>query len=137
MKIRDLIKQLEDMLLIYGDRIILTITDIESEYNIKEIKGKMCAKYFEPSDHVAEVTIRIKRNSSIKTLPSVTPKRKTGQWIHEIVNSYTEKTYCSECGKSAPFVYVSDDYYGVHTHGEVRKTDFCPHCGADMRGERE
>ena len=70
MKIRDLIKQLEDMLLIYGDRTILTITDIESEYSIKEINGKMCAKYFEPSDHVAEVTVRIKRNSSIKTLPS-------------------------------------------------------------------
>lgn len=74
MKIRDLIKQLEDMLLIYGDRTILTITDIESEYSIKEIDGKMCAKYFEPSDHVAEVTVRIKRNSSIKTQPSVTPK---------------------------------------------------------------
>ena len=74
MKIRDLIKQLEDMLLIYGDRTILTITDIESEYSIKEIDGKMCAKYFEPSDHVAEVTVRIKRNSSIKRLPSVTPK---------------------------------------------------------------
>lgn len=74
MKIHDLIKQLEDMLLIYGDRTILTITDIESEYNIKEIKGKMCAKYFEPSDHVAEVTVIIKRNSSIKMLPSVTPE---------------------------------------------------------------
>ena len=73
---------------------------------------------------------------ALKALPSAQPERKKGKWIHEIVNSYTEKTYCSECGKSALFVYVSDDYYGVHTHGEIRKTDFCPHCGADMREER-
>ena len=70
----------------------------------------------------------------IDALPPVTPKRKTGKWIHEIVNNYTEKTYCSECGESAPFVLVSDDYYGVHVHGEVRKTDFCPNCGVKLDG---
>ena len=70
---------------------------------------------------------------SIQQKPSISEnpnKRKTGKWIHEIVNNYTEKTYCSECGESAPFVLVSDDYYGVHVHGEVRKTDFCPNCGS-------
>ena len=61
MNIQDLIKQLEDMSLLYGDRIILTITDGESEYYIKNINGKQCAKYFKPEDHVAEVIINISR----------------------------------------------------------------------------
>ena len=61
MNIQELIKQLEDMMLIYGDRIILTITDGENEYRIKNINGKQCAKYFEPKDNVAEVTINICR----------------------------------------------------------------------------
>ena len=61
MNIQKLIKQLEDMILIYGNRIILTITDGENEYRIKNINGKQCAKYFEPKDNVAEVTINIYR----------------------------------------------------------------------------
>ena len=61
MNIQGLIKQLEDMILIYGDRIILTITDGESEYHIKNINGKSCAKYLEPEDNVAEVIINIFR----------------------------------------------------------------------------
>ena len=59
---------------------------------------------------------------------------KTGEWIDEKINSYTSRTYCSECGSSAPFVYESDDYYGNHAHGKTAKTKFCPNCGAEMRG---
>lgn len=61
MNIQDLINQLQDMVLLYGDRIVLTITDGQNEYSIKEITGKQCAKYFEPSDNVAEVIITIGR----------------------------------------------------------------------------
>ena len=71
----------------------------------------------------------------VQTLPSVEPKRKKGEWIDEKINSYTSRTYCSECGLSAPFVYKSDDYYGNHAYGETVKTKFCPNCGAEMRGE--
>lgn len=61
MSVQDLIKQLQDIVLIYGDKIILTITDGESEYNIKDINGKQCAKYFGLSDCVSEVIVRIGR----------------------------------------------------------------------------
>ena len=70
----------------------------------------------------------------VKVMPSEEPKQKKGEWIDEKINSYTSRTYCSECGSSAPFVYKSDDYYGNHAHGETVKTKFCPNCGADMRG---
>jgi len=74
--------------------------------------------------------------SVIAEFPSIEPERKKGKWIDEKINSYTSRTYCSECGSSAPFVYKSDDYYGNHAHGETVKTKFCPNCGAEMRGEQ-
>lgn len=61
MNIDDLIKQLNDMKLLYDNKIILTITDGDSDYTIKDITGIPCAKYFAPSDGVAEVIINIKR----------------------------------------------------------------------------
>ena len=57
---------------------------------------------------------------------------KTGYWITEEPNAYTSRTYCSVCGESAPFIYVSDDYYGGSSHGETKKTKYCPNCGAKM-----
>jgi hypothetical protein len=59
MSIQDLIKQLQDIILIYGDKTILTITDGKSEYCIKDITGKQCAEYFEPADNVSEVIVRV------------------------------------------------------------------------------
>lgn len=56
-----LCKQLNDMKLLYGDKVILTVTDGELDYHVKDITGISCAKYFEPSDKVAEVIITISR----------------------------------------------------------------------------
>ena len=61
--------------------------------------------------------------------------RPKGHWEYEKINSYSERTYCSECGSHAPIVYVHDDHYGRLAHGEIRKTKYCPWCGADMRGD--
>lgn len=55
----------------------------------------------------------------LRTLPSVTPKRKTGKWITESLAddfAFVYSLKCSECGK----------YYGW-------EHNFCPNCGADMR----
>ena len=49
----------------------------------------------------------------LRKLPAVKPERKTGRWIDD---------NCSECGQ---YVY----------HGDAR--NFCPNCGADMRGEQD
>lgn len=57
---------------------------------------------------------------------------KNGHWIEEQPNTYTRRTKCSECDASAPFICVSDDYYGSRNHGETRKTKYCPNCGARM-----
>ena len=61
MTVEELIKQLEDMRLLYGDKVILTVTDGELDYRIKDITGIACAEYFKPEDKVAEVIITIGR----------------------------------------------------------------------------
>ena len=54
-------------------------------------------------------------------LPSVAPKRKTGQWLDNYQCGYK----CSECG-----AYLEIDC------GDV-EMNFCPNCSADMRGEQD
>ena len=61
-------------------------------------------------------------------------QRAKGKWITEEEN-YIKQIRCSECGKNAFRVLVADDYYGNCVHGEVKTTNFCPNCGADMRDE--
>ena len=53
----------------------------------------------------------------IDRLPPAEPKR--GKWIHN-GSQFKNRWICSECG------YM---YY-------LQKPNFCPNCGADMRGER-
>lgn len=44
-------------------------------------------------------------------------ERKKGKWI---------RGKCDQCGARAPFWPMASTYY---------ESDFCPNCGADMRGE--
>ena len=74
-------------------------------------------------------------DEALKMAIDALKERPKGKWVYEKINCYTDRTYCSECGSHAPFEYVTDDHYGIHAHGEIRKTNFCPNCGADMRGE--
>jgi hypothetical protein len=63
--------------------------------------------------------------NAIANMPSVTPTRPKGKWIHW-TDDYKDYATCSCCG------------YGEE--GEVLlsdKTSFCPICGADMRGDTE
>ena len=52
----------------------------------------------------------------IDSAPTAQPERKKGTWILK-PNIYGV-AYCSECG------------YELHTNN----TNFCPYCGADMKG---
>jgi len=54
----------------------------------------------------------------IKALPSVTPSRRKGHWIH-----FANSDDCSECGWSTG-KYISPNRY-------------CPHCGAEMVEPKE
>ena len=54
----------------------------------------------------------------IKALPSAQPERKKGKWTAEDCHAMTYKYCCSSC----------------RAHHRARY-DFCPTCGADMRGD--
>ena len=69
-------------------------------------------------------------------IASVQPERKKGKWITETINSYTKRTYCSICNEPAPFIYINDDEYN-YSYGATELTNFCPNCGADMRGKQD
>lgn len=65
----------------------------------------------------------------VKALPSTQPEQRKGEWIetHErtLFSNPDSITYvCSECG-----------YRQYTLYGTPPITNFCPNCGADMRGE--
>jgi len=53
--------------------------------------------------------------------PTIEPEQKKGKWI--------DNTYCSECG----WVHETDPGF----IGSVDGFNFCPQCGADMRGDKD
>lgn len=66
-------------------------------------------------------------SKAIKALPSARPK---GKWIVKIDGIIFKREWgiCSECGNTL-------DFSGVNAgRGDV---NFCPNCGADMRGEND
>lgn len=67
----------------------------------------------------------------IKNLPPVTPQPKMGRWI---VNEW-DNISCSECGCTALYdkVYPGESVFGK----AIRvKSNFCPTCGAKMKGSK-
>lgn len=65
-------------------------------------------------------------------LQEVKPKRKKGKWIKipefcgDDVSGFIDNHFsCSECKKEAE----------INSWGFYILSDFCPNCGADMRGE--
>ena len=68
----------------------------------------------------------------IDALPAVTPKQKCGKWnaYYHGINETPSFTYsCNQCGYSAPYGLYGGKY-------SQKEWNFCPNCGADMRGER-
>lgn len=62
----------------------------------------------------------------IEELPSAEPERKKGKWIADALDNGIY--HCSECGTDAPV---------EPTGGTEYKSNYCPNCGLDMRGETD
>ena len=62
----------------------------------------------------------------LEEAPTVEPERKKGKWIPLKGGGYS----CSKC-KGYPLDRVDSNFMRLAV-----KSDFCPWCGADMRGEQ-
>ena len=58
-----------------------------------------------------------------KAIEALKNERPNGKWVYERPNgkTYSDFVYCSECQKPNGFY----------------KTNYCPNCGSDMRGETD
>ena len=69
----------------------------------------------------------------LERLPSAQPERKKGKWIvgtveHKYTHEHRDARQCSECGA----MYF---HYARQEDIEDVVPNFCPNCGADMRGK--
>lgn len=62
--------------------------------------------------------------AAIKAVPSAQPERKKGRWIKVSGKPAINCSACRYCSWSLSF------------EGTVKRFNFCPNCGADMRGEK-
>ena len=66
----------------------------------------------------------------LRSLPSVQPERKKGEWLPDNNNAYEMRFICSCCKESEVVPTIGFTKYKP-------LWDFCPNCGADMRGEKD
>ena len=64
----------------------------------------------------------------IMALPSAQPQKMKGKWIDCKSSPHWK---CSHCGYRAPYFGFEPDDMSEWL------SEFCPHCGADMRGESD
>ena len=62
--------------------------------------------------------------------PSAQPERKKGEWLPDNNNAYEMRFVCSCCKESEVVPTIGFTKYRP-------LWDFCPNCGADMRGEKD
>lgn len=70
----------------------------------------------------------------VDSMPTIEPKHKKGKWIKvpefcgDDVSGFIDNHFsCSECKKEAE----------INPWGFYILSDFCPNCGADMRGKKD
>lgn len=62
--------------------------------------------------------------------PTIQPERKKGEWLPDNNNAYEMRFVCSCCKESEVVPTIGFTKYSP-------LWDFCPNCGADMRGEKD
>lgn len=65
----------------------------------------------------------------VRNLPSAEPERKKGKWLR-----YGEDGYPNE---EDTVFWQCDQCLETYTGRTTRIPNYCPHCGADMRGEED
>ena len=64
--------------------------------------------------------------SILKALPTAEPEQKKGEWVYDGIRGRFPACKCSICGH-----YENADWT------LLQGANYCPNCGADMRGEED
>lgn len=70
-----------------------------------------------------DATTMVHETKNIKDIPTIEPERKTGEWVNAR-DGYDGHVKCTGCFKTYDWTSQAQYY------------NFCPNCGADMRGEQ-
>ena len=115
-------------------RIIPETRAIPSDDDRVSLSEKVTATYYDEEHEEwsqKTVTVRDVLDSvcdEYTVLPSAQPERKTGRWIHLSRHKWIRTHKCDQCGNIL-------DFDGVNAgRGDA---NFCPNCGADMKGEQD
>jgi len=94
--------------------------DLISRQAVIEALGKEPEVWTDSDAEIAERNQWRMDVAAIKAVPSAEPERKKGRWIDR--DHMPNHARCSECGFFDEWAY---------------EYNYCPNCGADMRGEQE
>ena len=89
---------------------------------------------FPASENSTPVLIASVR-ATINHMPTIELERMRGKWIAVTEDGNVYKRICSCCGREAFF--QNDDLDELYDGGRYELSDFCPHCGADMRKDEQ
>jgi predicted RNA-binding Zn-ribbon protein involved in translation (DUF1610 family) len=102
---------------------------------LTEILEKMPAIGFKNIDNQTYTLVLLAQVFNIIEQQPTIEERKKGKWIKM---SDADGVYwvCSECGEDIPRAPHYNPQFDLFPRLEsIEKTNFCPNCGADMRGE--
>ena len=81
-----------------------------------------------PMEQTAEI---LKLRKDLRELPSIQSKQKRGKWIYGEDEYGIDGYHCDKCGFFVPWDYTHKFINYIEDY------NFCPSCGADMRGEQD